>query len=463
MDGISLEASMRQSGNFVDVLRNNPTGPYTFPVIPAEFGNWRDETRAWAHGCALIDQTHHMTYLYIRGPQALDLVRMVGVNSFANFVPNMAKQLVCSSPDGYLIGDGILFYLDHELMLYAGREILANWITYNAEVHKFDVTLERDPRSPKHPMGQPVSRSLYRYQISGPLAADVIAKLNGGDLPEIRFFRMASIKIGARTVRCLRHGMAGTFGLEIWGPYEDWPVIRDAVLAAGAEFGIQPIGGRAYPAATFESGWLPSTLPAIYSGEALQAYRQWLPANSYEGACSVGGSFVPGDIDGYYLRPSEAGYGHLIKFDHDFIGRDALEVIDSQELRRKVTFEWNPDDVSRVTDSLLREGPHYKYIDFPMAIYSSHDYDMAMSSGELCGFSMFAGYNYNIRAMLSIGVAGPDVSIGDEVELIWGEPDGGTRKTTVERHVQTTIRARVCEAPYSKFAREDYRNASAMR
>ena len=36
---------------------------------------------------------------------------------------------------------------------------------------------------------------------------------------------------------------------------------------------------------------------------------------------------------------------------------------------------------------------------------------------------------------------------GDEVELVWGEPDGGRSSLAVERHTQTTIRATVAERP----------------
>src|SRR5438552_14052372 len=37
-----------------------------------------------------------------------------GINSFANFSVNKAKQFVGCNYDGYVIGDGILFYLDKE-------------------------------------------------------------------------------------------------------------------------------------------------------------------------------------------------------------------------------------------------------------------------------------------------------------------------------------------------------------
>ena len=119
--------------------------------------------------------------------------------------------------------------------------------------------------------------------------------------------------------------MAGAPGLELWGPYETYDKVRDAIIEAGREFGIEPVGARAYSSNTLESGWIPSPLPAIYTGEELRGYREWLPADGYEAVNALAGSFVSDNIEDYYLNPWELGYGHIVKFDHDFIGRDALE------------------------------------------------------------------------------------------------------------------------------------------
>jgi syringate O-demethylase len=40
--------------------------------------------------------------------------------------------------------------------------------------------------------------------------------------------------------------------------------------------------------------------------------------------------------------------------------------------------------------------------------------------------------------------------------LVWGEPDGGSSKPTVERHVQTEIRAIVSPVPYVEAVRKEY-------
>ena len=58
--------------------------------------------------------------------------------------------------------------------------------------------------------------------------------------------------------------------------------------------------------------------------------------------------------------------------------------------------------------------------------------------------------------MLSLGVVDPDIQIGEELTLVWGEENGGTKKTTVERHKQIEVRAKVSPAPYSKMAQTTY-------
>ncbi len=106
--------------------------------------------------------------------------------------------------------------------------------------------------------------------------------LNGGPMPDLKFFNMDAITIAGRKVRALRHGMAGRSGPGNLGPYEERDEIRAAIVKAGKDFGLREVGLRAYPANTMESGWIPSPLPAVYTGDKMKAYREWLPATSYE-------------------------------------------------------------------------------------------------------------------------------------------------------------------------------------
>ena len=452
----SLEALLQKAGNPVNLLRNSQIGAYVYPVVPGEYSNWRDEQRAWRDSCVLFDQSHHMVNVYIEGPEALKLASRLGFNSFEKFPVDRAKQFAPCSYSGHVIGDGILFHLEPNKLVFVGRAPAASWIEFQAETGGFKVKTTKDDRSPSNPGGKPVVRTCYRYQIQGPNAWKVIEKLNGGPLPEIKFFNMGYMNIAGRKVRALRHGMAGAPGLEVWGPYEEREEIRSAIVEAGRDFGLKQVGARAYATNTLESGWIPSPLPAVYTGEKMKPYRQWLPAGSYEGTGSIGGSFVSSNIEDYYVTPYEMGYGSFVKFDHDFIGREALEKIAGQPQRKKVTLAWNKSDVMKVFESLFESGDPYKYIDLPLSNYTSATYDQVLIRGKMAGLSMFSGYSYNERSMLSLGIVEHDVQIGTEVTLVWGEEGGGTKKTTVERHKQTEIRAVVSPVPYSKTVRESY-------
>src|SRR5687768_4538124 len=452
----SLEQLLQTVENPVDLLRNSKIGAYVYPVVPSEFTNWRDEQGAWRNSAVLFDQSHHMAELLVTGPDALKMLNYLASNSFKGFVPDKAKQFAPLSYDGYVIGDVIMFYhADNEFNL-VGRAPTVNWVQFHAETGGYNVQVRRDDRSPSRTGGKSVTRQHYRYQIQGPNAWKVIEKLNGAAVPDLKFFNMATMKIKGQTIRTLRHGMAGAPGLEIWGPYADGEKVRDAILEAGEEFGLIPVGSRAYATNTLESGWIPSPLPAVYTGEKMKKYREWLPATGYEATASIAGSFVSNDIEDYYLTPYELGYGVMVKFDHDFIGREALEKRANESHRRKVTFAWNADDVGRVLASIVQPGEHYKYIELPLSNYASSSYDAVTKNGKTVGLSLFSGISYNERSMLSLGVVDSDVETGEELTLVWGEENGGTKKTTVERHKQTEIRVTVSPVPYSKVVQTTY-------
>ncbi len=453
----SLESVLQSAGNPVDYLRNSQIGAYVYPVVPSEFSNWRLEQRAWRETAVLFDQSHHMCDLLVKGPDAFKLLQHLAINSFKGFTPNKAKQFVPCSYDGYVIGDVIMFYMAENEFLLVGRAPTVNWVQFHAETGGYNVELDRDDRSPSRPGGKPVIRRRYRYQIQGPKAAKIFEKLNGGPIPDVKFFNMDEITIGGRQVRALRHGMAGEPGLEIWGPYEEADEVRETILEAGKEFGLLPVGSRAYATNTLESGWIPSPLPAVYTGEKMKAYREWLPAAGYEATGSIGGSFVSSNIEDYYLTPYELGYGPFVKFDHDFIGREALEKKAQEPQRKKVTFAWNAEDVSKIYASLFTPGEdHYKFLDLPLSNYASSSYDKVTMGGNVVGFSMFTGFSYNERTVLSLGMVDPNINIGDVLTLTWGEEGGGTRKTTVEPHKQLDVRVRVAPVPYAQDAREGY-------
>ena len=449
----SLEDALQAAGSAVELVRNSQIGPYVYPKVPAEFTNWRDEQVGWRETSALFDQSHHMTDLTVEGPDAIKLFSDLGVNTFENFAVGKAKQFVACSPDGYVIGDAILFFLDASRVRLVGRPSAHNWVQFHAETGGYDVRVERDERTAVNPTGR---RELYRFQVQGPTALEVLTKASGGPLPEIKFFNLGELTIAGRTVRALHHGMSGAPGMELFGPWAEGDDVRAAIVEAGADFGLRQVGSRVYATNTLESGWIPCPLPAVFTGERLKPYREWLPASGYEATGSLGGSFYSGDIADYYLTPWDLGYGPFVKFDHEFVGREALEKITEPPRRRKVTLAWNGEDVARAMGTLFAKGAPAKYIDLPLSNYSTWPNDKVLQDGVMVGVSTFSGYSYNERSLLSLAIVDADVAFGAEVTLVWGEEGGGSSKPVVERHAQCEIRAIVSPCPYSEVARTTY-------
>lgn len=455
----NLELALHAAGSPVKMLRDSQIGPYAFPVVRHEFTNWRDEQRSWREGCAFFDQSHHMTDVYVEGPDALKLFSDLGVNSFKNFRVGQAKQFVCTTSEGYTIGDAILFYLAENKFNLVGRPPAANWVQYHLEKGGYNAKTVRDERSAQN-NGR---RIAYRYQVQGPHALKVMEKVTGKPAPDIKFFNMDVLKVAGHDVHALRHGMVGQPGWELFGPWEEGDAVRDAIVAAGQEFGIRQVGARTYPTSCLESGWIPSPLPAIYVGEETKAYREWLTGKAYETMASLGGSFYSDDIRDYYLTPYDLGYGPFVKFDHEFIGRAALEGMVNNQKRKKVTLVWNGEDVMKAFGTMygvgLKKGEdNTKYIDLPLANYATLPFDKVLSGGKIVGLSTYTGYTYNEKSMISLAVV--DVAHaepGTQVSVVWGEEGGGSKKPTVERHKQVEIRATVAPAPFAEVARVAYR------
>jgi len=189
----------------------------------------------------------------------------------------------------------------------------------------------------------------------------------------------------------------------------------------------------------------------------MRPYREWLTTSHYEAKASIGGSYVAPDISGYYTSPWDLGYGSFVKFDHDFIGRAALEKMATAPHRRKVTLALDNVSVTDALFTMFDDGLRAKFMEFPSAVYAMHPFDSVMADGKLVGLSTWIGYSANEGKMLTLAMLDEAwATPGKEVTLIWGEPNGGTSKPAVERHRQVEIKAVVAPAPYSKVARTTY-------
>lgn len=146
----------------------------------------------------------------------------------------------------------------------------------------------------------------------GPLARHVLARATGDDVSNAGLPYMRGKFIGIENCRvwAQRVTYVGELGWEFCLENKDAGLVWDALMRAGAEFGIQPAGYKALDSLRLEKG-----------------YRYWST------------DITPNE------NPYEAGLGFCVKMGKgDFIGREAL-VTQKQERMRKlatITMERNP-------------------------------------------------------------------------------------------------------------------------
>jgi len=455
MTSETLAQAIARAGNPVELLRNQDWPSVTFPIQP-EFTNWRDEQRAWSTTVAIMDQSHHMTQLFLGGSDLISILSGISPNTFATFRAGVAKQLIAVNHAGFLIGDGILFYNsdDREGLVLVGHHILIDWVRYNvekAEAEGKDVHHRLEANSNMRGAGN--DPTFFRYEIQGPEADHVMEKLWGGPVPEVKFFHIADLEIAGVKVKALRHGMAGQPGFEFYGKYSDGQKVIDAMMEAGAEYDIRRVGAKAYSSSPLESGWVPTPFPAIWDDD-FAAYREWLPAAR---AGSIGGSLFSADVHDYQFTPFDLGLGRSVKFDHDFHGRAALEKIAEAPQRRKVTLLWNAEDVASIVKSQVEPGIPAKFLDFPKARYGFYQMDVVELDGKQVGISTDAGYVALDQLYMSLATLDNSVEEGTVVEVVWGEDPISRKPQVDQKHRQVKIRATVAPAPYHDYARSVYR------
>jgi vanillate/3-O-methylgallate O-demethylase len=409
-------------------MRRAPEGYCTTRWGLPEYTDWLDESMSWKTTCSIGD----WSWLWDRrfkGPDAIKLLSEISINGFADFAIGQAKHAIHCNHDGKVVHEGILIRLAAEEFMVQGRgSLLAD---FHVRHGHYNAVSEPD--------------DWFKFQVSGPNAVRLLERAGGEGVRQIPFMHMAKIQIGGREVWALRQGMAGEIGFELQGPIAYGKEVYDFVVEAGKEFGLRRMGGRAAFINHLEACFptrMTDYLPAIYEEdmrEYREEYERAMP--SFATTFSVAGSFEAADVSEYYRSPVELGWTKNIRFDHDFVGRAALEEEVRNPRRTMRTLVWNSEDVVDVYASLFRQGENYQFMDMPRDQRGFMWADKVMKDGALVGVTTSRGYSYYFRQMISlctIDIAQSEP--GTEVIVVWGNP----------REAQKEIRATVAPAPYKK-------------
>lgn len=410
-------------------------------AVPFEYSGWRNEVMSWKNTCYLHSGLNPSFAYRIKGPDALKLLSDISVNSYATFAVGALRHAIMCNEDGLVVAHGVVLRIAEDEFV---SHYLGAWTDYKLRTGRYDAT------------GEFVSDE-FIMQLAGPRSLEVLEGATGHCLHNLRFARHCTATIDGFGVRVLRVGMAGTLGYELHGKMRDVRAIYTALIRAGEPFGIVKLGRTAYTMNHTENGFpqlfvhFPAPLhedPSFlaHQGESWKRRRPPLLSGS-----------MGEDIRLRYRNPVEVGWARMIKFDHEFIGRDALEIEVADPRRRMVTLEWNSEDVVDVYASQFRQGEHY----LPMEANHASQYkgrhqlhaDQVLLDGMPVGVSSGRMYSYYYRRVISLcSVDVAHGALGTELTVLWGDP--GT--------CQKQIRATVARFPYLNENRNEQVDVGAI-
>lgn len=423
-------------------------------ISPYEFTNWRDETISWKKTCYLHAGLNPTDTLKLKGPDVIKFLSRVCVTNFNKFPIGMIKHGVVCDEQGRIMQDGVLIRTGEEEVTSYWMVPLLNYALDTGKYGKFDVELEY------------LTGKVFLYQIGGPVSIDVLETACGQSLRDLKFLRTMEATIAGKPVRICRIGMSGTLGYEVHGVIEDALEVYNAIYEAGLPLGLRRLGSHCYPMNHAENGFPQFAVhflePRIDDVDIMN-YMENTPgmefwamhskAKQHRGSASD-------DINNYYHNPFEFGWGKMIKFDHEFVGKEALQKIADENKRNIVTLEWNVEDITDVFASQFGDEEPYKYIENPTDmnfwpdLSLSVDHDKVINKkGEVIGLSFGRQNSAYFHRMISICCLDTEYTeLGTEVMVLWGEP--GTR--------QKKIRAKVVRFPYNNVLRNESTDVSSL-
>ncbi|WP_372947491.1 glycine cleavage system aminomethyltransferase GcvT [Mariniphaga sp.] len=260
--------------------------------MPIEYSGIRNEHMAVRNAVGVFDVSH-MGEFWVKGPNALDLVKKVSSNDPSILKPGQAQYTCFPNGRGGIVDDFLVYCFDPEkyLMVVNASNIQKDWEWVNLQ-NEFGAELEN------------VSDNMSQLAVQGPDALKTLQKLTEINLQEIKFYSFETGGMaGIEDVIISATGYTGAGGFELYCKNEDAEKLWLAVFEAGEEFGIKPIGLGARDTLRLEMGY-----------------------------CLYGN-----DIDDS-TSPIEAGLGWITKFNNgrQFIDRDFLMMQKNEGVKRRL-------------------------------------------------------------------------------------------------------------------------------
>lgn len=400
--------------------------------MPYEYTGSQDELMA-CRKTAWLGSFLNISPVYdISGPDAVRLLNKVCVNrDFAKLKIGKSRHAILCNEKGQMLADGVLMRKSEDCYR---TYWLAPVLAYYAETMGMDVK------------GTWVHDEFF-FQIDGPKSLEIMETASRQDLHGLKFAQNTQITIENVPVTIHRLGMSGCLAYEMHGPMQEAEKVFGAIAEAGEVFGIRKLGFSNYCRNHTQGGypnqWIHFWYPLISTEDGLTQYIMQNPeVNPMCRSYNFAGS-ASDNLENAFVTPYDVGWGYLVNFDHDFIGKGALQKLSENPPKQAVTLEWNAEDVGKAFATQFCGAEVDPCDDLSSVGDGGGDTQPIISkvvTGEnMIGVTTGRLHDYYHRRMISLAFIEKEYAQdGRELVVVWGSNPASAVK----------IRARVAAFPY---------------
>lgn len=265
---------MNDLTHFRTPLRPTPFHARTAPLNRLNrWGAWAGYTTALCFGDDAMEHTaiRNAASLYdlcamvkyrITGPDAAAYLNRLTIRDAAKLTPGGVHYTAWTDDAGKLLDDGTLFRLGPQDFRLCCQERHLPWLLDSAD--GFDMSVREE------------TEEVAALSLQGPCSASVLLAA-GFAVEGLRPFRHTEFPFGAGSIRISRTGFTGDLGYELWMTPDQALPLWDHLMAAGAPFGLRPIGTDALNLARIEAGFIITNMDFIPADQALREDRARSP------------------------------------------------------------------------------------------------------------------------------------------------------------------------------------------
>jgi aminomethyltransferase len=274
--------------------------PFAGWEMPVQYQGILAEHRAVRTAAGLFD-LGHMGQFEVTGPDALAFLQYTTTSDISQLEPGQAKYGLLSNEKGGVVDD-IIVYRNPEGE--DGYMVVINAANIDKDVAWWDEIRQR--RGDLDVATHDISPKVGMIAIQGPNAVAITERLAKEPVGDLEYFSWRNGEVAGVPAKIARTGYTGEDGFEFYATNEHIGQVWDALLEAGKDLDIVPVGLGARDTLRLEA--------------RMPLYGQEL---------------------GDDVSPYEAGLGWAVSLDKgDFVGRDLIaEAKENKPARRSVGFK----------------------------------------------------------------------------------------------------------------------------